>query len=58
METEGQNVSLNHQTTGKHRKNYIMKPEINFLLSKLTQVAVMPNPLYYSFVIKWLTKQE
>lgn len=46
MEIECPNASLNVWAASKDRKNCIMKAEINFLLSKPTQVPVLLNPLH------------
>ena len=54
MEIECPNASLNVWAASKDRKNCIMKAEINFLLSKPTQVPVLLNPLHQLIVTRWL----
>jgi hypothetical protein len=57
MEIECQNASLNVGAASKHCKHYNTKAEINFVVSKPTQVPVLPNPLHYSIVTRQLREK-
>jgi hypothetical protein len=57
MKIECQNASLYDTAAGKHLKNCPMKGEINILVSKHTQVPVLPNHLHFSIMIKLSTEQ-